>query len=43
MRCTVGTLNETVGAEVEALPADMRARLARMAELMVSNMWASRT
>ena len=34
MRWTVETLNETVGAEVEALPADMRARLARLAELI---------
>lgn len=34
MRWTVETLNETVSAEVEALPADMRARLARMADLI---------
>jgi len=31
---TVETLNETVDAEVEALPEDMRARLARMAMLI---------
>jgi phage-related protein len=31
---TVQTLNETVDAEVEALPADMRARLARIANLI---------
>jgi|SRR5271157_1599301 len=34
MRWTVETLNETVDAEVEALPADMRARLARTADLI---------
>ncbi|MDR3675171.1 MAG: type II toxin-antitoxin system RelE/ParE family toxin [Acidobacteriota bacterium] len=34
MRWTVETLNETVDAEVEALPADMRARLARIADLI---------
>jgi phage-related protein len=34
MKWTVETLNETVGAEVEALPADMRARLAHIAELI---------
>jgi phage-related protein len=34
MRWTVETLNETVDAEVEALPADMRARLARIANLI---------
>lgn len=33
---TVETLNETVDAEVAELPADMRARLARMAELIGS-------
>jgi len=33
MRWTVETLNETVDAEVEALPEDMRARLARIATL----------
>lgn len=40
MKCFVETLNETVDAEVEALPADMRARLAHIAKLieeMVSN------
>jgi hypothetical protein len=31
---TVETLNETVDAEVEALPEDMRARLARIALLI---------
>jgi phage-related protein len=31
---TVETLNETVDQEVEALPADMRARLARIAKLI---------
>jgi phage-related protein len=31
---TVETLNETVDAELEALPADMRARLARIANLI---------
>ena len=31
---TVETLNETVDAEVEALPEDMRARLARIAKLI---------
>jgi len=34
MRWTVETLNETVDAGVEALPADMRARLARIANLI---------
>jgi phage-related protein len=34
MKWTVETLNETVDAEVEALPADMRARLARIADLI---------
>lgn len=34
MRWTVETLNETVDAEVEALPEDMRARLARIATLI---------
>jgi phage-related protein len=31
---TVETLNETVDAEVESLSADMRARLARIAQLI---------
>ena len=31
---SVETLNEMVGAELDALPADMRARLARIAELI---------
>jgi phage-related protein len=31
---TVETLNETVDAEVEALPEDMRARLTRIAKLI---------
>jgi hypothetical protein len=30
----VETLNETVDAEIEALPEDMRARLARIARLI---------
>jgi phage-related protein len=34
MRWTVETLNEVVDAEVEALPADMRARLAHIARLI---------
>lgn len=34
MTWTVETLNETVDAEVEALPEDMRARLARIAALI---------
>jgi len=34
MAWTVETLNETVDAEVEALPEDMRARLARIAKLI---------
>jgi len=34
MPWTVETLNETVDAEVEALPADMRARLARISNLV---------
>ena len=34
MRWTVETLNKTVDAEVEGLPADMRARLARVAQLI---------
>jgi phage-related protein len=34
MGWTVETLNETVAAEVQALPADMRARLARVANLI---------
>ena len=34
MSWTVETLNETVDAEVEALPKDIRARLARIAELI---------
>src|SRR5437773_2162820 len=34
MDWTVETLNETVDAEVEALPEDMRARLARIVELI---------
>jgi phage-related protein len=35
MRWTVETLNPTVDAEIEALPEDMRARLARIAILIV--------
>ena len=34
MGWTVETLNETVDAEVDALPVDMRARLARIAHLI---------
>jgi len=34
MKWTVETLNETVDAELEALPADMRARLAHIAKLI---------
>ena len=34
MSWTVETLNETVDAEIEALPEDMRARLARIAQLI---------
>ena len=34
MAWTVTTLNATVDAEIEALPADMRARLVRLAELI---------
>jgi phage-related protein len=34
MGWTVETLNDTVDAEVEALPEDMRARLVRIAQLI---------
>jgi phage-related protein len=34
MAWTVETLNETVDAELEALPEDMRARLSRIANLI---------
>ena len=34
MRWTVETLNETVDTELALLPADMRARLTRIAELI---------
>ena len=34
MTWTVETLNETVDAELGALPADMRARFVRVAELI---------
>lgn len=37
MGWTVETLNETVEAEVEALPEDMQARLARVAKLIEEN------
>ena len=37
MRWTVETLNATVDEEVEALPEDMRARLARIALLIEDN------
>jgi hypothetical protein len=46
MTWTVETLNETVDAEIEALPEDMRARLARIAQLIEGKGWsvcASRT
>jgi phage-related protein len=33
---TVSTLNKTVDAEIEALPADMRARLVRISELIAA-------
>lgn len=36
MAWTVETLNETVNAELSELPADMRARLARISELIES-------
>jgi phage-related protein len=36
MSWTVETLNETVDAELDALPPDMRARFARVAELIES-------
>lgn len=36
MAWTVETLNETVDAELAELPADMRARLARIAELIAA-------
>jgi len=36
MNWTVETLNETVDRELEALPADMRARFVRIAELIES-------
>jgi len=34
MPWSVGTLNPTVDAEIEALPADMRARLSRLSQLI---------
>jgi phage-related protein len=36
MAWTVETLNTTVDEEIEALPADMRARLVRISELVVT-------
>jgi hypothetical protein len=33
---TVETLNETVDAELDALPTDMRARLVRISELIAT-------
>jgi hypothetical protein len=36
MAWTVETLNETVDAELAELPADMRARLVRISELIES-------
>ena len=36
MGWTVETLNETVDAELAELPADLRARLVRMSELIES-------
>jgi hypothetical protein len=37
---TVETLNEAVDAEVEALPEDMRARLARVASSSRKTTWS---
>ncbi len=37
MTWTVETLNATVDEEIEALPVDMRARLVRIAELIVTS------
>ena len=37
MMWTVETLNATVDEEIEALPADMRARLVRIAELITAS------
>lgn len=34
MAWTVSTLNDIVDAEIEALPADMRARLVRLSEII---------
>ena len=34
MAWSVGTLNPTVDAEIEALPADMRARLSRLSQMI---------
>ena len=34
---TVTTLNEIVDAEIEALPADMRARLVRLSEMITTH------
>lgn len=36
MRWSVETLNETVDRELDALPADMRARFARISELIAA-------
>jgi hypothetical protein len=36
MTWTVETLNATVDEEIEALPADMRARLVRISELIAT-------
>jgi phage-related protein len=37
MNWTVETLNEVVDAEIDALPADIRARLVRLSELVESH------
>jgi hypothetical protein len=37
MSWTVETLNETVDAEIENLPEDMRAKLVRIAQLIEEN------
>lgn len=37
MRWTVSTLNDLVDAEIEALPADMRARLVRLSQLIAEH------
>ena len=39
MGWTIETLNETVDAEVVALPEDIRAKLARIARLIEERVW----